>query len=485
MNRDVLDEKDMLELFNYISNDDKEDERVDLKMNDLRKKKLRKNLMKQINSEGKARKFKYKAAAVALVCIISAGILVVPAFARNIPVLNSIIQSFNDKNGEYQKYSQAVNNSATDKGITITINEVLCDNNQLIMAYTIKSDGDIRDVIKKKMDKNYRPFFLGHYLKINGKDGFGNGGDGGKYIDDHTYVGSCEINVSDKNLPENINVDLNIRDIGGIEGNWKISFSYSKKDVLQKTKVFKPNTSAKLPEATINIKKVTFTPINTSIVFTGKYINKDYKDIEKRAKAFGEDHLAGELKYGNWFVYDDNSIEVEWKNFFTDTEKFSPFSDFHGELKCVALKSVPKYLTIIPYNISKMGERYKWKEECKPINGAYPIELSQGKIGKTIVKDIEVQEDRTIVRYTTEGLAPLSQARSLFIRDAENNPVYFKNKSDAIGIGALRKEESKPNEYVMELEPLDKNKKYIIGTANFDGYDIREDLKFKIDLSDK
>lgn len=58
MNRDVLDEKDMLELFNCISKDDKEDECVDLKINDLRKKKLRKNLMKQINSEGKVRKVK-------------------------------------------------------------------------------------------------------------------------------------------------------------------------------------------------------------------------------------------------------------------------------------------------------------------------------------------------------------------------------------------------------------------------------------------
>lgn len=250
-----------------------------------------------------------------MVCIISAGVLVVPAFARNIPVLNSIIQSFNDKNGEYQKYSQAVNNSATDKGITLTINEVLCDNNQLIMAYTTKSDGNIKDVIKEKMDKDYRPFFLGHYLKINDKDGFGNGGDGGKYLDNHTYVGSCEINVSDKNLLENVNVDLNIKDIGGIKGNWKISFSYSK----------------------------------------------------------------------------------------------------------------------------------------------------------------------------VEGLAPLTQASSLFIKDkdTENNYVEYKNKSDLINIGNRRKDENKPNEYVVEFEPLDKNKKYKIGTNDLEMYEIRNDLKFRIDLSNK
>lgn len=485
MNRDVLDEKDMLELFNYISKDDKEDERVDLKMNDLRKKKLRKNLMKQINSEGKVRKLKYKAAAVALVCIISAGVLVVPAFARNIPVLNSIIQSFNDKNGEYQKYSQAVNNSVIDKGITLTINEVLCDNNQLIMAYTIKSDGNIKDVIKEKMDKNYRPFFLGHYLKINGKDGFGNGGDGGKYVDDHTYVGSCEINVSDKNLPETINIDLNIKDIGGVKGNWKLSFSYSKKEILKETKVFKPNMSVNFPEAIINIKKVTFTPINTSIYFTGKYTNKDYKDLGKRAEAFGEEHFAGEMKYSHWFIYDDKGTEIQWTEFLTTAEKNSLFSDFRGELKCVRLKNIPKYLTIIPYSLPKLNNNYKMKEECKTINGQYPLEISQGKIGKTIIKEIELKEDRIIVRYNVEGLAPLTQASSLFIKDTENNYVEYKNKSDLINVGNRRKDENKPNEYIVEFEPLDKNKKYIIGTRNFDDFDIREDLKFKINLSDK
>ncbi len=485
MNRDVLDEKDILELFNYIEKDDKEDEYDDLKINELRKKNLRENLMKQINSEGKVRRFKYKAAAAAAICIISASVLVVPAFAKNIPVLNSIIQSFNDKNGEYQKYTQSINNSVTDKGITLTINEVLCDNNELIMGYTIKSDGNIKDIIKDKMVENYRPFFLGHYLKINGKDGFGNGGDGGKYIDNHTYVGSCEINVSDKNLPETINIDLNIRDIGGIEGNWKLSFSYSKKEILKETKVFKPNTSVNFPEATINIKRVTFTPINTSIMFTGKYTNKDYKDLEKRTKAFGEEHFAGEMKYSNWFVYDDKGVEIQWKEFHTSSEKHSLFSDFYGELKCIRMKSIPKYLTIIPYSLPKFDSNYKMKEESKPINGQYPLEISQGKIGKTIIKEIELKEDRTIVRYNVEGLAPLTQASSLFIKDTENNYVEYKNNSDLINVGNRRKDENKPNEYVVEFEPLDKNKKYIIGTRNFDDFDIREDLKFKIDLSDK
>ncbi|WML36206.1 DUF5643 domain-containing protein [Clostridium sp. OS1-26] len=243
--------------------------------------------------------------------------------------------------------------------------------------------------------------------------------------------------------------------------------------------------SVNFPEAIINIKKVTFTPINTSIVFTGKYTNKDYKDLDKRAKAFGEEHFAGEMKYSHWFIYDDKGTEIQWTEFLTTTEKNSLFSDFYGELKCVRLKNIPKYLTIIPYSLPKLDNNYKMKEECKSINGQYPLEILQGKIGKTIIKEIELKEDRTIVRYNVEGLAPLTQASSLFIKDTGNNYVEYKNKSDLIDVGNRRIDENKPNEYVVEFEPLDKNKKYIIGTRNFDDFDIRKDLKFKIDLSNK
>ena len=35
----------------------------------------------------------------------------------------------------------------------------------------------------------------------------------------------------------------------------------------------------------------------------------------------------------------------------------------------------------------------------------------------------------------------------------------------------------------MEFEPLDKNKKYKIGTSDLGNYEIRNDLKFRIDIT--
>ncbi len=48
------------------------------------------------------------------------------------------------KEGEYEKYSNSINKSVTDKGITLTINEVVCDDGELMIAYTIKTKDDIK-----------------------------------------------------------------------------------------------------------------------------------------------------------------------------------------------------------------------------------------------------------------------------------------------------------------------------------------------------
>lgn len=97
-------------------------------------------------------------------------------------------------------------------------------------------------------------------------------------------------------------------------------------------------------------------------------------------------------------------------------------------------------------------------------------------MGKLIIKDVKTLPDRTVVYCTAEGLAPLSQAASLCIKDENDNGVKSKDDWD------IRKNENNPNEFIEEFEPLDKNKKYKITAKSFEDYDIREDLKFKIPL---
>lgn len=51
MDKEIFEEKDILELFNYINIDKDEEENLDLNMDDLRKKRLKKNLLKQVKGK--------------------------------------------------------------------------------------------------------------------------------------------------------------------------------------------------------------------------------------------------------------------------------------------------------------------------------------------------------------------------------------------------------------------------------------------------
>lgn len=154
--------------------------------------------------------------------------------------------------------------------------------------------------------------------------------------------------------------------------------------------------------------------------------------------------MEGLIEYDDWLVFDDKGVELIRKGSNGSTT-LHIFNDFQYQMHFEALKQPSKYLTVIPYSepwkrIKTNG--YKAKEEAKNLFGStYPMELSQGKIGKIIVKEVKFMKDKTIIYYTAEGIAPYSQASCLYLRDENNKPVEA-----------------------------------------HDGFNIRKDLKFKITL---
>lgn len=47
----------------------------------------------------------------------------------------------------------------------------------------------------------------------------------------------------------------------------------------------------------------------------------------------------------------------------------------------------------------------------------------------------------------------------------------------------IRRNDQKPNEFTMEFPALDPNRRYSIYTNTFDNFEIRDDLKFRIELN--
>ncbi|EKO1911581.1 DUF4179 domain-containing protein [Clostridium botulinum] len=494
MNKDIFEEKDILELLNCINIDKDEEENLDLNMDNLRKKKLKKNLLKQVRGKRTKKNFKHKAIAASLIIATTLISVNIPAFAKNISEFKSVIQALIGygvpKEGEYEKYSNSVNKSVTDKGITLTINEVVCDDTELMIVYTIKTQDNIKKIVKEVKEATGIYFSFGPYIKIDGKESSGGSSSDGKYLDNSTYINSESIDIGDMNLKNKFNVNLNVSNIYGVKGNWNLKFSLSKDEILKHINVFKSNKKVNFNDALVNVEKVSFTPINTTITVTGNYKDKSQEASKKRQETFKKEMAPGQNLYGydEWFVFDDKGNEITLKGFTSDRGQNAYSKDFTYNLNLVALKSIPKYLTVIPYKINFYKEEYKkYKSDdgsiyippvYKNIDGVYPIELSQGSIGKLIIKEIKTEKDKTVVKYKVEGKAPFLQSKELFIMGDKDNWVQRKDNNIDI-----KKDKNNPNDYIMEFDPLDKNKKYKIGTNDLGHYEIRNDLKFRIDLT--
>ncbi len=469
-----LEEKDIYRLLNEVKLEESEFDEMSEEIPSIQKERIKKNLNKKIRGERKFKGLKYGsiAAAISLVSIIGIG-TASPAFAENIPVISSITQTLNDKfgfHGEYQKYSQMINKSVKSNGITFTINEVLADDSKLVIGYTIKSD--------KKISEEEAMFVLTS-IKINGKmPGGSNGSSTGNYIDDYTYVGTEEIHTKIPQDSNKFNVDLNVAQIGNVKGKWNFAFSISKEELLKDSSVFKPNKKIDFPDSSATIDKVVLSPIDTSIFFSGK---------SKTKRSEGQ----GLLDYDYWIAFDDRGIEITPKGLGGGSGNLKD-GTFTSEMNYVSMKNIPKYLTIIPCKIIPSGgggvsvdkngketqltiETKKPKEIGKVIDGVYPMELSQGKMGKIIIKEIKTENNRTTVKYTAEGKAPYFQAKDVLIKDDQGKNIEIKDHN-------IRKDEQNPNEFTKVFESLNPNKKYTIHTNDFSNVEFGENLKFNIEF---
>ncbi|MDU1443735.1 MAG: DUF5643 domain-containing protein [Clostridium cochlearium] len=284
------------------------------------------------------------------------------------------------------------------------------------------------------------------------------------YLDDNSIIAVCEMDLENKEIPKNFNVDLNIKEAFNTKGTWNFSFSVSKEDVESKTITFKPGTKVKLPGANIKIDKVMFSPINTSILLNGNYTNKN---------KVREDEM-GIFPYSDWFVFDDKGIEIAWKGSSGGT-KGALANKFNYKYDFEVLKNIPKYLKVVPYKFNGNGKK-EIQYVTKPLDSKYPIELNQGKIGKLIIKEVKNEGDKTIIKYRAEGKVPYFQAKSLSVKDElgewiEPYEGYY-----------TQRDKDNPNEFTLVVNKLKANKKYFLSTSILDDYELKEEYSFKIQL---
>lgn len=468
----LLEEKDILKLLNYFRLDEDEDpldpagDEVPEWQRDRIKKKLNRKI--RIIRSLKILRIGSIAAAILLAAVIAIE-TTSPVLAKNIPLVNSFLQMISDKfgyQGDYAAYTQLVDKSVTYHGITVTINEALADDTKFIFGYTIKSGSKIEN-------KNLNLADLFMATKVNGSNLRG-GGARGEFIDDFTYVGSGEFEYDTSSFFNKLKVDINVKEILGVEGNWDFAFTVSKDELIKNSTVFNTSIKVDLPDREITIDKVVLSPIDTTIFYSGVYKNQDINQ-----KGFIDTHYQ-------WLVFDDQGVELA-----SESAGEGGIGPFTGSMQFEKVNGIPHYLTVIPYvntltkdikvNLESNDQKTQVAQtiiipsESRVLDGKFPFELSQGKMGKLIIKDIVNENGETVIQYTAEGKAPYHQGRAFYIKDASGDVVAAKNY-------AIRRDKGHPNEFTQVYPLLDLSKGYYACTSRFEDEELLEDCKVTIEL---
>lgn len=393
-----MSEKDIFKAFNDMNIDEHEFDNIEVNISDIQKKKLKNSLKNKIKTN-KFKRLKIGAATAAavLVCITGIGYMN-PSFASQIPGLNPIVQTLNyyGDQGEYAKYSEIINKTVSFNGASFTINSVVCDENSLIIGYTIKSD----KVIDNRDFPGFQPSF-----KINNISMSSDWSSGGKDADPHTHIGALEISMARKiYFPNKFKLDMSFDSLLGIKGNWNFKFIVSRDALNKETRSIKPNMTVKLKDTTIKIKKVSLSPINTTILF-----NRSTDTI-----------------YGNWLAFDNTGNELSFKNGNTSRTNF--FTDYESTYNYSKISKTAKKLILVPYTQSdKTGELSKEYNLAKsmnviiPANTKLPFEASQGNNGKVTITNVTTSDDKLTVQGIVTGNFPQHQVKGVYINSTDKN----------------------------------------------------------------
>jgi hypothetical protein len=265
---------------------------INVELDDITKKRIRNQLRTSVTTK-KNKPLVKTLIAVASIFLIFFSISVlskdsITAFAENIPLLNSLFQNYSSSiGGDFQDYTQVIGETKKDKGYEVTLDEVVMDEFSFKLIYTIKCPEKVSTLIGK--EGSPFPHTPGKSIKLDDKDFIGGASGSHKIIDDYTVQVVEDYDITKSNIPNNFNLEIDIKEVNGLTGDWKFSLHSSKEKISKDIKNFTPNKEVKMQtsngkEVTLTFKSVSFSPISTAIqVETNEdfdYYNLIFKDAD-------------------------------------------------------------------------------------------------------------------------------------------------------------------------------------------------------------
>lgn len=238
---------------------------------------------------GKREKKKEKQKLIFKISAIAAGVIAAgttmagiinPDIVSAIPIVGDVFEYFNygvykQASNKYEELGDDVNITVEDKGVKVTINKVVLDDNILLASLLIESDKFIGyDESRSPQD------FLNMDLNvlINGEMP-SSCGPKVTIVNESTAAAILEVNVSDIDLGNEVNIDLDINNFTRgrktlAKGSWDFNIKTIKGS---ESNIYEVNKSLNLINEEINIEKLVVTPLNNRLIFSG--ITSDYENF--------------------------------------------------------------------------------------------------------------------------------------------------------------------------------------------------------------
>lgn len=390
-------------------------------------------------------------AAVIVVVLIVSSPIIFPTYAKDIPVLKSIL-TYYEKYGviseNFEKYAENIDEKASDNGITITLEKVVGDNYGLRFAYKVETERENVDIYEMIQSR----------ININGKEYPGRMSEGNTYkIDEKStyFITTYPI----EGLSNNLDIQWKIKNIYGVDGNWVLKTKVDLNEIEKESKSLDINDSFNVDNRKVSIDKLTRSPLQT--IISGTLENDDSAKNDN-----------------NWhpvlWVLDENGVKLDSRLGMgkSDNEPYKWQITVNGNVKSNNLQLV--YVDAFYQDDDKSK-----KVSIEEINNKV---LYNGELGYFKVNNAVEKEDKFEVNVIVDGVYKEFLANCLEFKE-KNNKNYGVGVSLSFEDTKKLQNAKSKIEVTLEYNKSNKNALYDIYLRNPDEiYKMHLDKKYIIKL---
>lgn len=247
-------------------------------------------------------------------------------------------------NKNLDDYKTIINNLITKNGITIQLNEVIIDNDEVIVSSTIKSDFKVSEMGVVPLGDVY----------INGKMLSYSSGGTGMVIDDYTYE-SISIYHLDKEVPsEDFAIKVNYPSVisngDEITGPWNFEFIANGEQLSIDTLESNINYNFTLS----NNQKIILTKYTSNDIGQKIYYSTENKTENYQLELRGMDDLGNKINFCSSYENSENGV-------------LKPYSQISNDAKI---------LTLTPYAVPFSKESGEASKDYKKVGEQFTININ-------------------------------------------------------------------------------------------------------------